>query len=352
MEGELIVKKNNGMTSRSDIHENLFNYDLNALGEHITAREKDKKETFSKKKKDEIQKEIDRLNEFHQGMKKESRVKEYMRKADKLAERFPEGAFFIQENKTARNTYLTKEQSIIYCVLIKLATIHKSWVNVWCNEGIENYGSKGIVELYEYIKENIYMSAGISEWGRCPYIDQWLQMLDVCLDYTMSKRVCNIVDKLELMRKEGLGINHQINYGSIVCQDGPDTYYARAPYGPVPSAVPKAVEPMDYENFVTEEQFFSGVEVLTDCYLETIKIRSGEALKDGIQIGRDIKSINEGDDPDYYDEDEILPFPEYKQRTINLIKYVKSDSEVAKKVLKDEEVTIEQAIDFLEYLPS
>ena len=341
-----------GMISRRQVHEAIFECELRELEDTIdNLQEKIKKES-SKNAKKKMSEDLAALENEHENLKKASRFKEYKRKAEKLAERFPDGAFFIQEGKNVNDTLLTKEQAIVYAVLIGLASKHGSWVNVWCNSGIECYGSRGIVELYEYIKENIYMNAGITEWGAYPFIDQWLQVLDVELDYTMSKRVCIIIDKLELMRTEGLGINHQINYGSIICQDGADTYYARKPYGPVPSAVPKKVDPFDYEKFATIEQFFSGMEVLADRYLESIKYKSGDMLKWGIETGCVMCDIL-----DMENDDEELPrdfdiMPEYQQRNKNLIKYLNYNSETVKEILKDKNITKEQAKEYLEKLPS
>lgn len=353
--------KNDGGISRADIHNKVFECQLNMLGEEIESVETEIKKTRSTIKKNELKTKLEKLNKQHEDFKKTSRNKEYKRKADRITELFPEGAFFEQEGKDIRNTYLTNEQAVIYAVLIAIASTHGSWVNTWCSaEGIEPYGSRGIVELFEYIQENIYSNAGITGWGRRPFIDQWLQTLDVRLDYTMSKRVCLITEKLEHMRIEGAAINNQINYGSIVCQDGADTYYARAPYGPVPSALPQKVDPMNYEHFINEEQFFSGIDEITDRYLKQIKIQTKDSLKKAIQIGKLSYEIN-ADESDEEIEDEfseefgdmeVEPMPEYEQQKLNYIRYVKKCNDTVKEVLKEEDITVEQAIEYLEYLPS
>lgn len=349
--------KNDGYISRADVHNKVFECQLNELGDEIVKVEKMISETKFSRKKAELQAKLSDLNKQYVGFKKESRAKEYKRKADRIAELFPEGAFYIKEGKDIRNSYLTKEEAIIYAVLIALASMRGSWVNVWCSaEGIEPYASRGIVELYEYIQENIYMNAGITGWGQRPVIDQWLQTLDVCIDYTMSKRVCRITDKLEQMRKEGAALNHQINYGSMVCQDGGDTYYARAPYGPVPSAVPQKVDPMNYEHFGTEEQFFAGIDELTDRYFKQIQIVTKERLSDAIQIGKLAMSLAEDDSNDEasgdYEDTEVDPLPEYEQLKLAYIRYVKNNNDIVKAVLKEENITLEQAIEYLEYYPT
>lgn len=284
------MNKNDGYISRADVHNKVFECQLNELGDEIVKVEKMIRETKFSRKKAELQAKLSDLNKQYVDFKKESRAKEYKRKADRIAELFPEGAFYIKEGKDIRNSYLTKEEAIIYAVLIALASMRGSWVNVWCSaEGIEPYGSRGIVELYEYIQENIYMNAGITGWGQRPVIDQWLQTLDVCIDYTMSKRVCRIIDKLEQMRKEGVA-------------------------GPVPSAVPQKVDPMNYEHFGTEEQFFAGIDELTDRYFKQIQIITKERLSDAIQIGKLAMSLAEDDSNDEASGDsedtEVDPLPE------------------------------------------
>ena len=152
------------------------------------------------------------------------------------------------------------------------------------------------------------------------------------------------------MRKEGAALNHQINYGSMVCQDGGDTYYARAPYGPVPSAVPQKVDPMNYEHFGTEEQFFAGIDELTDRYFKQIQIVTKERLSDAIQIGKLAMSLAEDDSNDEasgdYEDTEVDPLPEYEQLKLAYIRYVKNNNDIVKAVLKEENITLVQAIEY------
>ena len=157
------MTKKDGGISRADIHNRVFACQFNMLGEEIETVEADLKEARSASKKSKLKERLEKLNKQHEDFKQTSRNKEYKRKADRIAELFPEGAFYEQDGKDIRNTYLTNEQAFIYAVLIALASTHGSWVNTWCSaEGIELYGSRGIVELYEYIQENIYSNAGIS----------------------------------------------------------------------------------------------------------------------------------------------------------------------------------------------
>lgn len=337
------MNKNDGCISRADVHKKVFECQLNKLGDEIKKVYEMIEENKSSSKREELEKKLNDLNKQFENFNEKSRAREYKRKADRIAELFPEGAFYIKEGKDSRNSYLTKEEAKIYAVLIALASTRGSWVNVWCSaEGIEPYGSRGIVELYEYIRETIYMNAGITGWGQCPVIDQWLQALDVCLDYTMSARVCRIMDKLEKMRKEGAILNHQINYGNIVCQDGGDTYYARTPYGPVPSAVPQRVDPMNYEHFFTEEQFFAGIDELTDRYFKQIQVKAKEGLSTAIKICKKGKNVLE--DADF--EVEPLP-PEYEQQKLAYIQYVEKNNDIVKEVLEEENITKEQTIEYL-----
>jgi hypothetical protein len=343
------------MTSKSEVHNNVYKSELNQLEaeyEEIYSRCKQEK---SKRKKEELTRKCNELKALHDNLRKDSRLKEYKRKSDSLAERLSSGAFWVKEGKNAKNIYFTNEQTCIYFVLIRLASMHNSWVSVWCNEGIDKFDSAMRVELYEYIKENIYMAAGIETWGKAPYIDQWLQVLDVEIDYTMSKRVCIIKELLEKMRMEGLAINHQINYGSIVCQDGDSMYYAKYPYGPVASSVPKDVNPFEYDKFGNEEQFLAGIENLSRQYLESIKQKSSDMLKWGIDFGKNVKELNDcvenGEENQSEDiEDFNYDFPEYEQRNKNLIRYAKSGIETVKKTLEELNISEEEAISYLEYL--
>lgn len=349
-----MAKQMDDMVTQKKIHEAIYKHELTEF--EIEIKELDEKLKGKRKNKvDQTKKE--ELEKKHADWKKESRFKEYKRKADALAVRFPDGAFFNQ-GKNISNTKFTNEQALIYHVLIRLASTHGTLVNVWCNEGtegLEKYGSRAIVEMYENIYKNIYAMTPMKGWGTCPYIDQWLQVLDVELNYSISKRICNIVDKLELMKKEGLGINHQINIGSIVCQDGADTYYARSPYGPVPSALPQKVDPFSYEKFFTEEQFFAGIEELTDRYIDSIKAKSGDMLKWGLECGEHLKYIYDNDtQANNQDEeeqiDEIEDLPEYEQRNKNLRKYVDSETPTVTAILEEKKITKAQALDYLEYL--
>lgn len=267
----------------------------------------------------------------------------------------------MQEGKNAKTTLFTIEQAYIYFVLIRLASMHNSWVSVWCNEGIDGFNSQMIVELYEYIKENIYRAAGIDGWGKSPYIDQWLQLLDVELDYTMSKRVCTITALLEKIRKEGLAINHQINYGSIVCKDEQSMYYARGNLGAVDSALPKQVDPFAYDDFHNEEQYFAGLEKLATDYLDSVKQKSARLLEWGIGYGKCVMEFNQDEDelPEENNEDIQLKnaqenlyndFPEYEQRNKNLIKFVKSDADTAADVLEKIGMGVEEAVICLEHM--
>lgn len=349
------------MISKSELHNKIYESELHQLEDEYEEVKKQYEQETSKNKKSILKKKCDELQARHNNLNKDSRLKEYKRKSDSLAKRLTSGVFFVQDGKNAKNTYFTKEQSCIYFVLIRLASLHNSWVSVWCNEGLDKFDSYMIVELYEYIKENIYMTAGIDKWGTYPYIDQWLQILDVELDYTMSKRICKIIYLLEKIRKEGLGINHQINYGSIVCQDDNNTYYAKAPYGPVDSSVPKDVDPFKYEDFFNEEQYLAGIERLSCDYLESIKGKSIEMLKWGIDYGKTVKELNEykeGDndtkDKDKYCKDMEgnfnVDYPEYEQRNKNLIKYAKSGIETVTNTLNEIGMTIDEAVSYLEYL--
>jgi hypothetical protein len=349
-----MAKKIGDMVTQKKVHEAIYKHELGEF--EIAIKELEEKLRGKRKNKvDQTKKE--ELEKKHSDWKKESRFKEYKRKAEALAVRFPDGAFFSQ-GKNISNTKFTNEQAFIYHVLIKLASTHGTWVNIWCNEGIEGlekYGSYAIVEMYENIAENIYTMTQTEGWGKSPYIDQWLQVLDVELNYSISRRICNIVNKLELMKKEGLGINHQINIGSIVCQDGADTYYARYPYGPVPSALPQRVDPFSYEKFFTEEQFFAGIEELTDKYIDSVKIKSGEMLNWGLDYAKLAKSKCEDDnETNNQDEeeqiDEIEDMPEYEQRNKNLRKYVNSETPTVTSILEERKITKTQALDYLEYL--
>ena len=60
---------------------------------------------------------------------------------------------------------------------------------------------------------------------------------------------------------------------------------------------------------------------------------------------------------DMENDDEELPrdfdiMPEYQQRNKNLIKYLNYNSETVKAILKDKNITKEQAKEYLEKLPS
>lgn len=359
-EGYAMAKVMDDMITQKKVHEAIYKHELSEFEREI--KELDKKLKSEKRKSiiAQISKEKEELEKKHADWKKESRFKEYKRKASALADCFPDGAFFNQGQNTSK-TKFTNEQAFIYHVVIKLASTHGTWVNMWCNEGIkgvEKYGSFAIVELYENIVENIYAMTQMEGWGICPYIDQWLQVLDVELNYSISKRICNIIDKLEIMKTEGLGINHQINIGSIVCQDGADTYYARAPYGPVPSALPQGVDPFSYDKFFTEEQFFAGIEELTNRYIASVKVKSREMLEWGLEYGKSAKFICNSDDEmstqEEVEEGEILDIfeemPEYEQRNKNLKKYVNNESPTVKAILEERKISKEQALDYLDYL--
>lgn len=284
------------MFSKMDVHNKVYESELHDLKEKYEEKESQLKESgnLSEAKKKKLQTEIDALKNKYEKLNKNSRLKDYARKSKLLETRLSAGVFFAQEGVDADKIELSKEKTCIYFVLIRLATMHGSLVNEWCNKGLDDFPSSMIVELYEDIKENIYMVAGINRWGQAPFIDQWLQVLNVEIDYSNSKRICKIETSLEQIRKEGMAINHQINYGSIVCgEENGETYYAAYPYGPNPSAVPKEVNPFAYPYFATEEQFLSGIENISTIYLDTVKDRSKEALEELLEIGRLYKDLNE-----------------------------------------------------------
>lgn len=351
-------KRIDDLIAQKSVHEAIYKHELKEFEKAIGVLDEKLKNTKSKTGIVKIDKEKEELAKKLADWNKESRFKEYKRKANALAECFPEGAFFNQGQNISK-TKFTNEQAYIYHVLIKLASTHGTWVNVWCNEGIygvEKYGSLAIVELFENIAGNIYAMTRLEGWGKCPYIDQWLQVLDVELNYSISKRICNIIDKLELMKIEGLGINHQINVGSIVCQEGANTYYACAPYGPVPSALPQNVDPFSYDTFFTEEQFFAGIEELTNRYIESIKKRSGEMLEGILDYAKMVKSVcdkeisNQEDIEDEEKVDEYETLPEYVQRNKNLKRYVNSETSTVRVLLEERKMSKEQALEYLEYL--
>ncbi len=357
--------KENKMYSKMDVHNKVYESELNDLKEKYKEKESRLKESvnLSKSRKEKLNLEINALKSKYDNLNKNSRLKDYARKSKLLESRLSAGVFFAQEGVDADKIELSKEKTCIYFVLIRLATMHGSWVNQWCNKGLENFSSSMIVELYEYIKENIYMVAEINKWGQAPFIDQWMQVMDVELDYSNSKRICKIETSLEELRKEGMAINHQINYGSIVCgEENGETYYAAYPYGPNLSAVPKEVNPSEYPYFATEEQFLSGIENITTIYLDTVKEKSKEALEKLLEIGRLYKDLNETDEEidksdellsdEKADECENIDFeaeyPEYFQRDQNVVKYIKSQTEIVKRVLEEKKLTVEEAINLIE----
>ena len=98
------MNKNDGYISRADVHNKVFECQLNELGDEIVKVEKMISETKFSRKKAELQAKLSDLNKQYVDFKKESRAKEYKRKADRIAELFPEGAFYIKEGKDIRNS--------------------------------------------------------------------------------------------------------------------------------------------------------------------------------------------------------------------------------------------------------
>lgn len=54
----------------------------------------------------------------------------------------------------------------------------------------------------------------------------------------------------------------------------------------------------------------------------------------------------EGDD--YEDIDFEAEYPEYFQRNQNVVKYIKSQTEIVKRVLEEKKLTVEEAINLIE----
>ena len=349
------------MVSKIDVNKKVYDSELNQLKNEFEEVEQQLKVEKRKTKKKELEAQYEVLRNKYDSLNKNSRLKEYKRKSESLGKRLSAGAFFSQKGKNAKEILLTKEQACIYFVLIRLAAMHNSWVSVWCNEGLDSFDSHMIVDLYEYIHENIYYAAGITAWGQSPYIDQWLQVLDIELDYSNSKRICMIENALEEIRKEGMGINHQINYGSIICcnEEG-NQEYAVPPFGPVDSAVPKDVDPFAYDKFGTEEQYLSGIENLLKIYLKSVKQNSKKILEWALDYGKISKEINEANEEDANIETDESPdmetldfdteFPEYRQRNNNLIKYIKSETPTVMKTLEEKKLTVHEAIELINYI--
>ena len=53
-----------------------------------------------------------------------------------------------------------------------------------------------------------------------------------------------------------------------------------------------------------------------------------------------------------YEDTEVDPLPEYEQLKLAYIRYVKNNNDIVKAVLKEENITLEQAIEYLEYYPT
>ena len=324
-----------------DIHKKVYEYEQRMLEREYDQKLKLAENETKISLKQKYLKEAEKAQKEYEKHNKDSRMKEYKRKSAKLAKNLTSADFFSYRSK---NETFNLDEGVIYFSLIKLASTHNSIVSKWCNDGIDNFDSKKIVELYECIKNDIYQTLGIENFGIYPVIDQWLQVLDACLDYSNSKRICAIAENLEKFRKEALPTNYQIITGLVYTDsEGKNSYITE----PDSSNLPKEVDPWNYQDFKKEEQFLAGIEKIFELYTDAVRKESRRLLETALVNRKCYYNVVEPYEHEFIGKHVD---PEYEHYKAALIQYVRSNNPTVQEILQEKGYTIEYAEKLLSFI--
>lgn len=173
------------------------------------------------------------------------------------------------------NDSFTETEARILFALLKLATTKGSIVTQWVNGNLSSQNSSENVELFELLEKEIRKQTNVMKRGVNPTVDEWLGVIDSEIDYSSAKKITKITNTLEKLRNLALPIKHYINYGSLTYtdEDG-NRSYVDTSFSTVNSALPNDnIDPLEYKNFITEEQYLSGIDKIIDLYMTDIKLK-------------------------------------------------------------------------------